>query len=320
MTRTFHLRTVSRAQADLEQRVAALVQCGVPAQLRQMPIPAGYLAFEACHAGRTYEGWVDAMAILRSMYPQISELAWSKVDTTQLIEWTDEEGVLEALPTPDGGWDDIRPLTIVPMSLEQALLIEIDGEMRSWYRGYPQPDLSKHEYDDPRGKLPLSIDFRLGTSTASFRLLKTIETGDVLLIQRSDPVAMIGGKPLCRFNYEGEKIMLEYQLDEFDDSALQTEENDDATQGDEPRTDELRDDEPFKIDELPVLVEFLLHKETMCFSDLRQLYPGSVLSASAEAASKIKIRANGRLVATGQLVQVGEQLAVQVQSVHFASK
>jgi type III secretion protein Q len=188
--------------------------------------------------------------------------------------------------------------------------------MPAWFKSYPQPKPLARASEAQSAGVPLRIDFRLGTSTLPMSLLGQIAIGDALLIQRPAQIAMVGEKPLCRFHFEGAEIMLDRQFETYEENLLQ--ENED---GDEIYDEaEPHSDDSFRLDELPVVVEFILHRETMCFSDLRELYTGSVLTAQPDAASKVKIRANGRLVATGQLVQVGEQLAVQVQTVHFASK
>lgn len=313
MRNAFRLRTISRAEADLEQCVAALKQVGIPAQLHRLSVPSGYVAFEVTCSGVVYEGWTDAVTLLRRMYPEVSELAWRSVDAASLLESMVEERVFDALPALQGGWDKVRPVAILSDPVEQRLLVGIDGAAQAWFVNFPQPRLPAPELDDPYGELPVTVSYRIGWSTMPFALWSGIASGDALLIQHPDWVATVGNKPLCPFRYEGEQIMLEQ---EFENDAMDGHDSPHLSQD----SDASPYDDSFNIHDIPVQIEFVLHDTTMRFADLSQLYPGSVLTMNDDVAEKVRIRANGRLLATGQLIQVGEQLAVQVKSVNFASK
>lgn len=313
MRDAFRLRTISRAEADLEQCVAALKQAGISAELHRLPVPSGYVAFEVTHSGVVYEGWTDAVALLRRMYPEVSELAWRLVDAASLLESMIEENVLDALPAPQGGWDKARPVAILSDPVEQRLLVGINGAAHAWFLDFPRPRLPAPGLDDPYMQALVTVSCRIGWSTMPFALWSGIASGDALLIQHPDWVATVGGKPLCRFQYEGEQIMLEHQ---FENDALDGHDLAHLSQD----SDVSQYDDSFKIHDIPVQIEFVLHDTTMRFADLSQLYPGSVLNMNDDAAANVRIRANGRLLATGQLIQVGEQLAVQVKSVNFSSK
>ncbi len=57
----------------------------------------------------------------------------------------------------------------------------------------------------------------------------------------------------------------------------------------------------------------------MMVKDIARLHPGAMMSLKPNAAMEIAIRANGRLFGTGELVQVGEQLAIEIKTLLSAS-
>jgi type III secretion protein Q len=268
---------------------------------------------ELRYRGVAYDGWADAASALRQAYPGIDNLAWRSVDMPALLDSMTEARVFDALPAPNGGWDAVWPVSIIPEPLAPAPLIAFDGALPAWFRSFPIPE---QRASPLLAKLPVTVRFRLGTSSIARSLLETIEIGDALLIQRNEQIATVNGKPLCRYHYRLEEIMLERQFDGFEPDSLEP--NGDGYG--EERTEDTDLDDDFKIDDLPVRLEFVLHDATMRFADLSQLYTGALLNIESSATSNVKVRANGRLVATGELVEVGEQLAVQLLSVRFAAK
>lgn len=69
----------------------------------------------------------------------------------------------------------------------------------------------------------------------------------------------------------------------------------------------------FDIDALPVTLEFVLHDERVTVAQLAGCHPGMVLPLRG-APGEVTIRANGQPFGRGELIQVGEQLAVEVKA------
>lgn len=319
MTSSLKLRTLSHEQARLHRRVAVLEGEGHAVQLREVAVPSAYVAFEAAVSGRAYEGWISVAAALRRRYPGLDELAWRAIDVRYLLDALDDAETFETLPAPAGGWERVKPVAIVTERLETQPLLCFDSELPTYFRDFPAPSgLVCAPQADACAAIPVTLRFRAGTSLLPAHLLSRIAIGDALLIQRAEPIVTIGGKPLFRFQQEGEEIVLDEQFDQYEEDYLS--DTDDDTEHQTDTAEETASDaEPFSADALPVRLEFVLQEQSLSFADLAHLRPGVVLPMQTNAAANVKVRANGRLVATGELIQVGEQLAVQVQSVRLTS-
>ena len=85
---------------------------------------------------------------------------------------------------------------------------------------------------------------------------------------------------------------------------------------------ETSTDEPIGISGLmnvPVQVTVQLGTTRMNLSDLMQLGPGSVMTLDREAHEPCDILVNGRVVARGEIVTVGEQYGVRISEISAAS-
>jgi len=106
---------------------------------------------------------------------------------------------------------------------------------------------------------------------------------------------------------------LEESLDQATDAVIkQADELDDGTST----------DEPIGISGLmnvPVQVTVQLGTTRMNLSDLMQLGPGSVMTLDREAHEPCDILVNGRVVARGEIVTVGEQYGVRISEISPAS-
>ncbi|MGV4663610.1 SctQ family type III secretion system cytoplasmic ring protein BsaV, partial [Burkholderia pseudomallei] len=178
------------------------------------------------------------------------------------------------------------------------------GRARALFRAFPDEAPAARAVADIGG-VPLTMRFAIGTARLPLALLPAVAPGDVLLVCAPRNVVRIGARALCEFCCEGENIMLNEPLADSAIDALHDASHDEPTAAHAPPA--------FDIDALPVTLEFVLHDERVTVAQLAGCHPGMVLPLRG-APGEVTIRANGRPFGRGELIQVGEQLAVEVKA------
>jgi type III secretion protein Q len=316
MSATLKVRTLSAGQLPRYRSVRALQAAGRQAALRTLAPPRGYAQLQAMWEGREHTGWADLAELLRRRYPELHELAWRALDERYVLDLFNEPGTMAWLPAPPGGWARVRLTGIVQRELPEEALLCFDEPESSpvLFREFPAVAPSRAGSSETHaGSLPLVMRFCIGTSIAPLSLLSAIGPGDALVIQSHRQVVRVGGKPLCSFQYEGMDIMLNEQIYDEDEDNWDEPAHADAA------PDEAGAPPAFEVDALPIKLEFVLQEEQVTVAELAQVHAGVVLPMREGAVGNVAIRANGRLLGTGELIQVGEQLAVEVRSVRLAA-
>lgn len=72
---------------------------------------------------------------------------------------------------------------------------------------------------------------------------------------------------------------------------------------------------PDLLAELPLRLEFILQQSTVSVSQLGDLYLGQLLPLIPNAEKLIEVKANGVLIARGELVQVDGRLGVELSEI-----
>ena len=183
-------------------------------------------------------------------------------------------------------------LAIAPLSAEAAR----EGERL--LRGLSQEAEGKEGEADARfDALPL----RLSVCGAEVRLpvsdYDALAAGDVVLLARwlleSQEVLLIvesAGREVKRFRgafAEGSITLGEVSLEEKEESMAQS-------------------------DELTVSLTFELESRTITLADLKRLAPGYAFRLGTDPSAPVTVRANGRAVARGRLVDLGGSLGVEL--------
>jgi type III secretion protein Q len=316
MSAPLKVRTLCAGELPLYQSVRALQAAGRPAALRTQSPPRGYAAFRATWEGREYAGWADLAELLRRRYPELHGLAWRALDARYVLDLFNEPGTAASLPAPPGGWERVRFTGVVQSELPEQSLLSFDepGSSPVLFREFPVVAPSDAGSAAAHaGALPLVMRFCIGASFAPMSLLSGLVPGDALVVQSRRHVVKVGGKPLCGFQYEGMDIMLNEQIYDEDEDNWDEQAYADAAPGDRPAPP------AFELDALPVKLEFVLQEEQVTVAELARVHAGIVLPMREGAVGNVAIRANGRWLGTGELIQVGEQLAVEVRSVRLAS-
>ncbi|XBS70287.1 FliM/FliN family flagellar motor switch protein [Acerihabitans sp. KWT182] len=70
---------------------------------------------------------------------------------------------------------------------------------------------------------------------------------------------------------------------------------------------------------VPLKLEFILQRRYLEIGELQQLFKGKVMEIDPAGEKNIEIRANGHLLAFGELVQLEDRLGVEITALHSGS-
>ncbi|MEX3846697.1 FliM/FliN family flagellar motor switch protein [Paraburkholderia sp. BR10882] len=312
MSQPLNLRILCKDDLQLYLSMRALQSSGRAAALRKEAPPLGYASLRATYNGHQYDGWVDLLTLARRHYPGLDQLAWCAVDERYLLELFGSTELTEVLFGPEGDWSEVRLTGVVrdALPVQTLLCLEDGGRAKALFRNfpYPPPELASHSAAHVNA-LPLSVRFCIGATYVPLNLLHRINVGDVLIVQCESNRFFAGGELLAGFNYEGVDIVLKESLEPLEVTDIESVNI--AVGG--------TDAKPFSVDALRVRVDFTLDERTMAVADIARLHPGAVIPLRSSAVTQIAMRANNHLFATGELVRVGEQLAVEIRTLLCAS-
>jgi type III secretion protein Q len=151
------------------------------------------------------------------------------------------------------------------------------------------------------------VDWVLGYSHISARLLQSLALRDVLCIQQLQLHVNVMGRPVARFQKQQEGVFV---IEENIDNMQQTEETDLTL--DEVLPENLPG--RFDVAKLTVKLTFVLGHSEIPFEELAHIRPGAVYSLGADIYREIKVYANKQWVAEGELIYIGdgEELGLEV--------
>ena len=81
-----------------------------------------------------------------------------------------------------------------------------------------------------------------------------------------------------------------------------------------PIADKARDTSP-ALDHVEIEIEAILGKRRMTIGALRSLAGGDLVSLSTSLSEPVELRVNGRAIATGEIVAVGNHFGVRITHV-----
>ncbi|EDT05160.1 type III secretion system apparatus protein YscQ/HrcQ [Burkholderia ambifaria IOP40-10] len=279
--------------------------CGYTVTLHAPGMRCGEVRFEAEVAGRRYVGWADLAELVGRAYPQWSDVAWQSVKPRHLLELMNaDDAVRRALVAPPTGWSRVTCTHVADAKTlgDPVLHVAADGRASASFAALP--DLP-HVIDVAGAthvmELPLPTRGVLGCTTLSMSAFKRLRCGDAVLIETISPEMRVGEQQLCEISIEGNTMTMHEQASEM---------RGDSQPG-------MMDGQAFQVDALPVKLEFAFRQRELTVADVARLHPGAVLPLDAGAEHEVKIYANGRYLALGELIQVGERLAVEIQSIEL---
>lgn len=288
-------RAVQRWQADGYE-----ADLGFPARERS------YLSFVARHSRHQWRGVMDAqhwleqvLAQLRTLLPNgccairiaqlfatvsqpfqpmVGELAYDSISEVELLSGSEfGEQLLPWVNTPEG---QLWIVGDIPSRSDES------SHLPAWLSDFP---------------LPVSMVMGKGRLQPGER--ECLATGDVLVITERTQHLSMAERRIGSFTLTEEGFYVEFNASHLPTQvSAQRQEPAKATQG----SAVLRD--------LPVELEFVL-QETVCrLGELSNLQSGQVLALQAGAQKSVQIRANGQVLAVGELVQWEGGLGVELHT------
>jgi flagellar motor switch/type III secretory pathway protein FliN len=292
-------------------------------------------------AGMQLEGTFDLAQWCALQFEDGDRLAFSEIDPAYLLPMFERE-VNSALcrlgDLPVSGWRALE----IRRSNRGGPSLRIGT-----YRGWPALRITAWPSTQrPRGTrgppwhtafdhVPITLGLLVGRSRVTPRLMRRLERGDVLLVHRRDWQVRVGEAVLGMFSISRQG----WKMETFEKLRR----NSDRF----PPVRAVAAGEKKALDAIPVEAEFLLASHTLSLAELRELRTGHTFALTrhprlgtpladgsqdvqsegvpAEESCKastaenppqpgylIEIRINGLPVAQGELVSLGDQLAVQV--------
>ncbi len=152
-------------------------------------------------------------------------------------------------------------------------------------------------------KIPIPVSLVLGTSEISYRYLRKISPGDVLLISRRLNHVSSEGNIIGIFSFfeEGKLLMESIEKSDVNDEYVSREMSS-------------------CIKDIRISMEFILNRQKMTLEELEKMYLGQLLILDQDAEKNIEITVNGMRIAQGELVEINGQLGVEVVDIEDRSK
>lgn len=267
--------------------------------LQRMP---GYLRFSAGCEGGGWNGLILAREWLHHSLPQLQALLTVETPLTSIA------GLFRAVPRPLLlALDELHYQTLSDVALVDPLVLPTHSvpwletpQGRVWVTRLPlapavsEPGNSSAWLSD----LPLCLTLKLGVShldpASRIRLLE----GDVLRITQRAQHGFVAQRCIGAFTFTEQGLLMQStDTDAHSQAVIEA-----AAQ--------------VGLDALSVRLEFILATHDIDLATLSQIVDGQLIPLADDAARHIEVRANGKRVARGELVQLDGQLGVELIEVY----
>lgn len=315
------------ALAHWPRRDAALT-----GRLAYSPLPRhpGVVAVHAYAQGLRWRGHVDLREWLATTAPELAALVCTggRCDEHALALFDAAEQPL-TMPFPALAYDclrvqqdatDVRPATPDTSASQPCLLSLRTPQGRVWLSDFPDiaapvsGDLSRAAQ-----ALPLLLDWRVGSSQVSRRLIGGLRRGDVLLIANEAFELSSSGTPIGSFsiNQDGEITVQAASLKQPKDTRItaSANEGEDADAARAMPTIPATPAIAASLADIPLRLDFVLQRRLMTVAELDALYRGQVLQLDPQAEKQVEITVNGMRLATGELVELNGRLGVELHDI-----
>ncbi len=302
------LRTLTRAQMSWQRVLAYWRADNIAASLESPPQVGRCMAISADNGA--WRAVIDPREWLSHELPELAALAGAACG---------EEQIMALFNTRS------RPLTFAHGALTYRVL-QAESLTESG-RGHPEPlhRLSAREctlwvtaitdrlvMPPPMASaclwaIPLAVEWIIGSSPLHGALAAKLSVGDVLLINQALYQLRCQGMIIGNYWQNEEKIMIE----ENHQGSEMPEGNPMAPSAADPFSGVLTT--------VPLKLEFILQRRYLAIGELQQLFKGKVMEIDPAGEKNIEIRANGHLLATGELVQLEDRLGVEITALHTDS-
>ncbi|AZC51695.1 hypothetical protein C4K35_4116 [Pseudomonas chlororaphis subsp. piscium] len=289
------VRNVATPDYERRHAVARWQRDGHSVRLRQLEPQTRYITFWAQGSQGLWQGMVGAQDWLQAVWPQWSELLPQKCAS---------KDILELFSAVD------RPLDIAPdlldyqrlfdfeldhgESLQQAYLPCVSTALSDlWVIGVPS---HREQVSRPLQAwlqaVPQTLRIVLGTSELGQLPCSQLMLGDVLFIAAQTRQLFMADRCIGQFTFIEEGLHMQLTPP---DSAV-------------PAV-------PCVLSQLPVKLEFVLGELTLTMAQLNDFIELQVLPLETVTASRVEVRAGGKRIAIGELVQLDDRLGVELHEI-----
>ncbi|WP_175743438.1 YscQ/HrcQ family type III secretion apparatus protein [Burkholderia ambifaria] len=282
------LRQIDAAERALVRSAAAWRRLGWDVEL-EMP-PRNGVWLQLADAAGCWQGWLRPRDWLAHAVPQLAELAVSSGVDALVAQWLHAvEHPLE-LPMPELAYQRLRlgePVAADALPQRPLLRVMAPGGPL-WLERLSEVEAAAAP---PLSGLSWPLRFVVGDSRVRLALLDRVGRGDVLLIHELAREVRCHDKTLGFYRIDGEDITMEWQ----------------EQQDMEDETEAVHE-----MGQLPVRLEFVLHRDRLTLGELQDMCRGHLLRLPVDAERQVEVRANSALIGRGELVQLDGQLGVEV--------
>lgn len=282
------LRRINEGARALERAGEAWRQQGWDATLETPPRGGVWLPLG--DADRRWQGWLRPRDWLEQVAPELAGLAISAGLDERVVQWLASVEQPLALPMPELAYQRLwQGEPVYGDALPAGPLLRVMGDNGPlWLERVPPVDAVAAPL--PAG-LGWPLRFVVGDSRVSLALLERVACGDVLLVREPASAVRCHDRTLGSYQIFEEGIAMEWQeQQDVQDETV-------AVQ---------------QLGQLPVQLEFVLHRGRLTLAELQAMCQGQLLPLPVDAEQRVEVRANGALVGRGELVQLDGQLGVEV--------
>ncbi|WP_223253453.1 YscQ/HrcQ family type III secretion apparatus protein [Chromobacterium amazonense] len=282
------LRRIDERARALERAVDRWCKQGWDVALEMPPRDGIWLPI--ADGSRRWQGWLRPREWLAQVAPELASLAVSAGFDDRVVRWLASVEQPLVLPIPELAYQ--RLCLGEPASGNAlpggALLRVMSDNGPLWLERVPAEDAAMGMA--PAG-LGWSLRFIVGDSRVNQALLARVSCGDVLLVREPTSAVRCHDQTLGTYQIIEEGIAMEWQeqQDVQDDTVA------------------VR-----QLGQLPVQLEFVLHRGRLTLTELQAMCQGQLLPLPVDAEQRVEVRANGALIGRGELVQLEGQLGVEV--------
>lgn len=293
------LRSLDERVVAQEACVRAAQQVGIALSTAWLAPHVPYLRFQLEHSQGITCGWIRANTWAEARCPVLAGIAWTALDDSEMQQFV--------AATPD-------PLQFASHpALGRVRVLFLDLQVPTTAR--LMACLSSHEGDvlideatwcltgaktRRLADLPVVLELQVATIAIRMGLLRRVRRGDALLCTLADGTGRIGGRTIFHFQVNGEHAIV---IDWPETHVVES--HDEPSDG-------------VDLGDIELDVSVVLMRKQCTVNELGGLEPGSCIAIGEDAYRRVELHVSGRRIAMGELVQLGDRLAVQIERTWLA--